>query len=202
MKKILFLCLLMSSGVWADGESDFSDYVKVTREKENSNQKPEVNSQTQTRSMYVLKNKDGETILTNVTDDSHFKDFDRVLKKTWYSDDIGKLTIKQLQIEIEKLKKLSVAVVDEDGYKIPELERSDIYSKINEYQTELDRRVLAAKPNIKLGMTQKQVSSQSNWGKPNDVNRTTASYGVHEQWVYEGKGYLYFENGKLVTIQD
>lgn len=39
------------------------------------------------------------------------------------------------------------------------------------------------------------------WGKPNDVNKTTGSYGVHEQWVYYGN-YLYFENGKLTTIQD
>ena len=39
------------------------------------------------------------------------------------------------------------------------------------------------------------------WGEPEDINTTTGSYGKHEQWVYS-VGYLYFENGKLVTIQN
>lgn len=39
------------------------------------------------------------------------------------------------------------------------------------------------------------------WGNPNDINRTISSYGVHEQWCYDD-AYLYFEDGKLTTIQD
>ena len=34
-----------------------------------------------------------------------------------------------------------------------------------------------------------------------DMNRSTYSFGVHEQWVYDG-GYLYFENGTLKSIQN
>lgn len=38
-------------------------------------------------------------------------------------------------------------------------------------------------------------------GRPNDINRTVGSWGVHEQWVYDNL-YLYFENGKLTSYQD
>ena len=38
-------------------------------------------------------------------------------------------------------------------------------------------------------------------GSPNDINKSTGSWGVHEQWVYRNK-YLYFENGKLTSWQE
>lgn len=37
-------------------------------------------------------------------------------------------------------------------------------------------------------------------GNPNSINTTSLSSGTREQWVYEYK-YLYFEDGKLVSIQ-
>ena len=40
------------------------------------------------------------------------------------------------------------------------------------------------------------------WGEPDDINTTTGSWGVHEQWVYRDGSYLYFENGKLTSIQN
>lgn len=40
------------------------------------------------------------------------------------------------------------------------------------------------------------------WGEPNDINKTSGSFGVHEQWVYGMESYLYFENGILTTIQN
>ncbi len=58
-----------------------------------------------------------------------------------------------------------------------------------------------ARGGVRAGMTAKQVLA-SNWGRPNSVNRTTGSYGVHEQWVYGDNNYLYFENGVLRTIQN
>jgi hypothetical protein len=40
-------------------------------------------------------------------------------------------------------------------------------------------------------------------GSPDDINRTTGRWGVHEQWVYsKRKLYLYFENYKLTSYQD
>ena len=51
-------------------------------------------------------------------------------------------------------------------------------------------------------MTPKQVIEKTSWGKPESINRTTNQYGVHEQWVYGGRNYLYFDNGKLTSIQN
>lgn len=50
-----------------------------------------------------------------------------------------------------------------------------------------------------LGMTAKQV--ELSWGKPDDVNRSVGSWGVHEQWVYDSQ-YVYLENGKVSSFQD
>lgn len=38
-------------------------------------------------------------------------------------------------------------------------------------------------------------------GQPKEINRTVGSWGVHEQWVYDGK-YYYFENGIMTSFQD
>jgi len=55
---------------------------------------------------------------------------------------------------------------------------------------------------VQIGMTREQATA--GWGRPRDINRTSGSFGVHEQWVYGeyGSGYLYFEDGVLTTIQN
>lgn len=52
-----------------------------------------------------------------------------------------------------------------------------------------------------IGMTAKEAEN-STWGRPSKINRTTTVYGVHEQWVYYGNKYLYFDDGILTAIQD
>ena len=54
---------------------------------------------------------------------------------------------------------------------------------------------------INIGMNREDVLASS-WGKPDSVNRTTTSSTTSEQWVYGARNYLYFENGKLSTIQN
>lgn len=54
---------------------------------------------------------------------------------------------------------------------------------------------------VTLGMSAEEVRASS-WGRPKSVNTTTGAYGTHEQWVYGGQNYLYFENGRLTTIQN
>ncbi|TSD64692.1 hypothetical protein FFF34_012370 [Inquilinus sp. KBS0705] len=56
-----------------------------------------------------------------------------------------------------------------------------------------------------IGMTKKMFEEFK--AKPDEINRTVGSWGVHEQWVYNetasGKSeYYYFENGKLTSWQD
>jgi len=54
---------------------------------------------------------------------------------------------------------------------------------------------------IWIGMTTSAAIEM--FGIPSDRNRSTGSWGVHEQWVYEEKDlYLYFEDRKLTSWQD
>lgn len=68
-------------------------------------------------------------------------------------------------------------------------------------QPSKDQIAQAKKPDAKIGMTKYQVAQETKWGNPYDVNKTTTKSGRAEQWVYS-KGYLYFENNKLVAIQE
>lgn len=39
------------------------------------------------------------------------------------------------------------------------------------------------------------------WCYPDHRNTTETAHGTREQWVYPDRGYLYFEDGRLVAIQ-
>jgi hypothetical protein len=54
---------------------------------------------------------------------------------------------------------------------------------------------------VRIGMTRERVL-ESSWGRPEHINRTTNAFGEHEQWVYGGGNYLYFDNGVLTSIQN
>ena len=64
-----------------------------------------------------------------------------------------------------------------------------------------------AEPNaVKVGMSWQQVIEE--WGRPYKINTTTTTYGKRVQYVYRLQSgsiyeaaYVYFENGKVVTIQ-
>jgi len=56
---------------------------------------------------------------------------------------------------------------------------------------------------IRIGMTKEQATAS--WGRPQDINRSVGSWGVHEQWIYgefPHSTYVYFDNGKLTSWQD
>lgn len=57
---------------------------------------------------------------------------------------------------------------------------------------------------IRIGMTAEQVRAA--WGRPDDINRSVYSFGIHEQWVWEdGDGipyqFAYMEDGVLTSTQ-
>ena len=54
---------------------------------------------------------------------------------------------------------------------------------------------------VHIGMSKEDVLVSS-WGRPEKVNTTTNAYGTHEQWVYGGRNYLYFDNGVITSIQN
>lgn len=60
---------------------------------------------------------------------------------------------------------------------------------------------IAKRPSARIGMTAKEVVNKTNWGKPEQINRTITADGVAEQWVYGEGEYLYFRNGRLTAIQ-
>ncbi len=54
---------------------------------------------------------------------------------------------------------------------------------------------------VSIGMTREEAIASS-WGKPEHINTTIRASGRHEQWVYGSGNYLYFEDGKLTSIQN
>ena len=59
---------------------------------------------------------------------------------------------------------------------------------------------IIANHKVRIGMTKEMC--EDSWGKPESINRTTSSYRTSEQWVYGDGNYLYFDNGKLTSIQN
>jgi hypothetical protein len=57
------------------------------------------------------------------------------------------------------------------------------------------------KEGVWIGMSAEEARASS-WGRPERVNRSIYSFGVHEQWVYGGRNYLYFKDGVLTSIQN
>ena len=58
--------------------------------------------------------------------------------------------------------------------------------------------VIKAEPAI--GMSELEVYG-STWGYPDKKNVTDTEHSHREQWVYEGKGYIYFKDGYVTSIQ-
>ena len=50
-----------------------------------------------------------------------------------------------------------------------------------------------------IGMTAEEVTN-STWGNPDRKNIDEYEFGIHQQWVYENRGYIYFEDGKVTSI--
>jgi hypothetical protein len=83
------------------------------------------------------------------------------------------------------------------------MSRSDLETTLNEQRKKEAAAVAAfkARGGVSIGMTAAQVR-KSVWGEPLSINRTTGTYGVHEQWVYGGGNYVYLKNGRVTAIQN
>jgi len=56
-------------------------------------------------------------------------------------------------------------------------------------------------PDVKIGMSTKEVLEQSKWGRPNSIRKMTTKNGTREMWLYL-TGTLVFQDGKLAVIDD
>ena len=81
-------------------------------------------------------------------------------------------------------------------YTVPSAE---YFKKYHPSWTDLECRRVAARL-IVLGFKKEHVIAS--WGEPKDIHRSVGAWGVHEQWVYGGGRYLYFENDILTSWQD
>lgn len=117
-------------------------------------------------------------------------------------DDEGNLIAKELYSLQDR--EYSVKL-DQSGRMIIERINSDLYHTKNIYakvsdRTELPQIYKKETEDPKVGMTESEVYA-STWGSPKKRNKTTTTYGTREQWVYND-GYIYFENGIVVAIQE
>lgn len=99
-----------------------------------------------------------------------------------------------VQNQLRAEAKAKAAKAAEEAAKKENERRTNILARYGEYYGNL---ILQGK--IVIGMTKQQCIDAI--GNPTRINRTTTASTIYEQWVYSGR-YLYFENGKLVTIQD
>jgi hypothetical protein len=109
------------------------------------------------------------------------------------------------RVEIEAAKDREIADINAEAAKKladdqMKLAREELrYSK---EQERIQREAIAKRPNVRMGMTSMEVIERSNWGKPERKARTITSKGIFEQWIYGDGNYLYFQNGRLTTIQN
>jgi hypothetical protein len=82
-----------------------------------------------------------------------------------------------------------------------------IQSGANEDWYDARKDWMRLRPNpAEIGMSADEVLHDTMWGPPWHINSSETASGTREQWVYQWPeggfmGFLYFENGKLVTIQ-
>lgn len=71
-------------------------------------------------------------------------------------------------------------------------------------QAEIDKKAAAKlkkSQGVAIGMSMEDVIASS-WGKPQSINTTTTATTERQQWVYGNRSYLYFQDGKLTSIQN
>ena len=123
-----------------------------------------------------------------------------------YNSMLSATTIRRDDKELQKLKDLYLSEFTKERDLKEAKERKEREQREREQKASEEKRIREEKARKKkegvvIGMSKQDVLDSS-WGKPQKINRTTTSYGVHEQWVYNGYNYLYFEDDKLVSIQN
>lgn len=100
-------------------------------------------------------------------------------------------------LAIERIETMAPARVSEFAKLKTQLEKSIEREEVRQ------RKAIAARKRsegVTIGMSKDDVIASS-WGRPESINKSIYSFGVHEQWVYGGRNYLYFEDGRLASIQ-
>lgn len=79
------------------------------------------------------------------------------------------------------------------------LEHANLYARLQKQEAQaLAKRKRSE--GVSIGMTSEDVVASS-WGKPEKINRSDYSFGVHEQWVYGSGNYIYIKDGLVSSVQ-
>lgn len=122
----------------------------------------------------------------------------------FYNLDVVEAEVYEETMERERLAKeellMKEKLAQEEAKKLASIKRQqrtkELYKKYGKATADL-----ILKGQVCIGMTKAMVLES--WGHPSGgINKTTGAWGIHEQWVYGMGQYLYFENGKLTTIQN
>lgn len=118
-----------------------------------------------------------------------------------YYENAGYITIYNVfpyQFDVEGNKTLERSrdyYLDQDASKAASQKLYD--KEMKEYQEQESLKNKKTEP--KIGMSKREVEN-STWGKPDKKNIDKYKWGTSEQWVYDGKGYIYFEDGVVTSI--
>lgn len=119
-----------------------------------------------------------------------YKDYNKPYFKVSYKDKMGFLSYSSMKLN-ERLNEIIIPNYSSKNKKLKRLNKK--------FGKSVALKIMNGK--YWLGMT-KEMARKS-LGYPDDINKTSGEWGVHEQWVYEKKEiYLYFENGKLTSFQE
>jgi len=139
--------------------------------------------------------------ITQAKDSASTKDYQIAIKQIDAvlvfdpNNETAKTLKTQYQADLDAKLVADKAKADADA-KAQELAKARAQAK-----ADADAKALAKTQGVRIGMSKQEVLD-SNWGSPEDINKTTGSWGTHEQWCYGGRNYLYFENGILTSIQN
>jgi hypothetical protein len=117
-------------------------------------------------------------------------------------DEVPKAQIEQENVDIhnriERAKKAGVVFKKDQRGTVEDFERRMGYIEAHP-KTSHGKKQDIFDGKIRIGMTRDQVIAS--WDKPTHINKDVGPWGVHEQWIYEDRQYLYFENGVLTSFQ-
>lgn len=146
-----------------------------------------------------IKDKAFEQVITQAQEKINNKEYSSAQTILSKYKDLGNQTILDMYNNAtqEKEKKEAEEKAKEEAERIAK-EKAEAEERARK---EVEEKARKKSEGVRIGMSKQDVLDSS-WGKPYDINTSTGSWGVHEQWVYGGGNYLYFENGILTSIQN
>jgi len=122
--------------------------------------------------------------------------FQKSFVKASYEGKVGYISYGSLK-ENQFVRQIKSEIKEKEIQKIQE-NNPKLARLIKEYGESTAKRLIDGE--IWIGMSDEMAREAL--GRTNDINRTTTSYSVREQWVYPNGKYLYFEDGVLDSWQE